>query len=106
MSHDSTRTRIWFPLFSYFESCVEGIIPNEYNALGEIFKTLGGWLINLKDLCMLTARRIWLTQNQSRTESNKRQKRSQSQTPKRINKMSKLRSLFLNIFLDLRLVLR
>jgi len=37
---------------------------------------------------MLTARRIWLTQNQNRNESNKRQKRSQSQTPKKINKIS------------------
>lgn len=83
MSHDSTRTRIWFPLFSYFESTVEGIIPNEYNTLTEIIKTLGNWLINIKDLCMLTTRRIWLTNNQNNQESNKRHKRSQSHTPKR-----------------------
>lgn len=85
MSHDSTRTRIWFPLFSYFESSVEGIIPNEYNTISEIFKTLGNWLINAKDLCMLTARRIWLTQGQNQEESIKRHKRSQSHTPKRNN---------------------
>jgi hypothetical protein len=84
MSNDSTRTRIWFPLFSYFESSVEGIIPNEYNTLTEIFKTFGNLLINIKDSCMLTTRRIWLTQNQHQPEeSNKRQKRSQSHTPKR-----------------------
>jgi hypothetical protein len=81
MSNDSTRTRIWFPLFSYFESSVEGIIPNEYTSPRDVFNTLGNWLINLKDLSMLTTRRIWLEQNQ---ESNKRQhKRSQSHTPKR-----------------------
>ena len=27
---DSVRTRIWFPLFSYFESSIDGIVPNEY----------------------------------------------------------------------------
>jgi hypothetical protein len=90
MSQDSNRTRIWFPLFSYFESSVEGIIPNEYDRLRNIFRTLGNWLVNLKDLCMLTARRIWLTQqdniNKIKTnqkESSKRQKRSQSHTPGR-----------------------
>lgn len=91
MSHDSNRTRIWFPLFSYFESSVEGIIPNEYDSLKDIFRTLGNWLVNLKDLCMLTARRIWLTQQDniskikinSNRESAKRQKRSQSHTPGR-----------------------
>lgn len=90
MSHDSTRTRIWFPLFSYFESSVEGIIPNEYSTLGEIFRTMGGWLMNIKDMCMLTARRIWLEKNQNRSSTNhKRQKRSQLQsTPKKANKTS------------------
>ena len=27
---DRHRTRIWFPLFSFFESGVSGIVPNEY----------------------------------------------------------------------------
>ena len=27
---DRKRTRIWFPMFSYFESKVNGIVPNEY----------------------------------------------------------------------------
>lgn len=95
MSNDSTRTRIWFPLFSYFESSVDGIIPNEYDNLKNIFKTLANWLLGTKDIFMLTARRIWITQqfnssnfsNQAR-ETNKRQKRSQSHTPRRGNKSS------------------
>lgn len=28
--YDSKRTRVWFPLFSFFESKVDGIVPNEY----------------------------------------------------------------------------
>jgi sphingomyelin synthase-related protein 1 len=96
MSNDSTRTRIWFPLFSYFEESVDGIIPNEYDNLKDIFRTFGNWLMNLKDMCMLTARRIWITQNANNNisnnsnnrESSKRQKRSQSHTPRRVNKSS------------------
>jgi hypothetical protein len=30
---DSFRTKIWFPMFSYFESSIEGIVPNEYSNL-------------------------------------------------------------------------
>lgn len=60
MSHDSSRTRIWFPLFSYFESTVDGIIPNEYNSVYDMMRTVGEWLVSLKDLWMLTARRIWI----------------------------------------------
>lgn len=30
MQRDSNRTRIWFPLFSFFESSVDGIVPNEF----------------------------------------------------------------------------
>ncbi|XP_031847221.1 ceramide phosphoethanolamine synthase-like isoform X3 [Nomia melanderi] len=32
MQRDSNRTRIWFPLFSFFESSVDGIVPNEYES--------------------------------------------------------------------------
>lgn len=85
MSHDSNRTRIWFPLFSYFESSVDGIIPNEYNSLSELFRKMGSWLLSVKDLCMLTARRIWIAQPR---ESNKRHRRSHSQTPSKRNKLS------------------
>lgn len=82
MSHDSNRTRIWFPLFSYFESSVDGIIPNEFYSLSEIFRKMGAWLVNVKDLCMLTARRFWIAQ-QNNPEPKQRQRRSQSQTPKK-----------------------
>ncbi|XKL61211.1 hypothetical protein PGB90_008268 [Kerria lacca] len=40
MQRDSTRTRIWFPLFSFFESSIEGIVPNEYETVSEIFDNL------------------------------------------------------------------
>lgn len=30
MQRDSTRTKVWFPLFSYFEARVNGIVPNVY----------------------------------------------------------------------------
>lgn len=36
MQRDSTRTKVWFPLYSYFESGVEGIVPNEYETPEEI----------------------------------------------------------------------
>lgn len=84
MSSDSNRTRIWFPMFSYFESSVDGIIPNEYTSLSEMFSQLGCWLISVKDLCMLTARRFWI--NQVNKEPSKRQRRSQSQTSARKHK--------------------
>lgn len=40
MQRDSNRTRIWFPLFSFFESTVDGIIPNEYESPSEIIYNL------------------------------------------------------------------
>ncbi|XP_048510034.1 ceramide phosphoethanolamine synthase [Athalia rosae] len=36
MQRDSNRTRIWFPLFSFFESSVDGIVPNEYESPSQI----------------------------------------------------------------------
>ncbi|XP_066144072.1 ceramide phosphoethanolamine synthase-like [Euwallacea fornicatus] len=38
MQRDSTRTRVWFPLFSYFESGVEGIVTNEYDTPSNVAK--------------------------------------------------------------------
>ncbi|CAG9766550.1 unnamed protein product [Ceutorhynchus assimilis] len=38
MSRDSTRTRVWFPLFSYFENSVDCIVPNEYDTPAEVAK--------------------------------------------------------------------
>lgn len=60
MSHDSNRTRIWFPMFSYFESSVDGIIPNEYNSIHEVCANIFSCIIYIKDCCMLTARRCWI----------------------------------------------
>ena len=54
------RTRIWFPMFSYFESTVDGIIPNEYNTVNELLDKIGDIVTYVKDVCMLTARRIWI----------------------------------------------
>uniref|UniRef100_A0A182JAU6 Uncharacterized protein n=1 Tax=Anopheles atroparvus TaxID=41427 RepID=A0A182JAU6_ANOAO len=60
MSHDSNRTRVWFPMFSYFESSVDGIIPNEYDTVYGVLTKLFGCVLYVKDVCMLTARRFWI----------------------------------------------
>ncbi|CAO1307285.1 unnamed protein product [Diamesa hyperborea] len=86
MSHDSNRTRIWFPMFSYFESSVDGIIPNEYNSISEILIQIGNWIISIKDICMLTARRFWIAQ-QNLTPA-RRPRRSQSLSKKNVNKLT------------------
>ncbi|CAD7082471.1 unnamed protein product [Hermetia illucens] len=64
MSHDSTRTRIWFPMFSYFESSVDGIIPNEYDTITTILSKIFTFVTAIKDSFMLTARRFWITPQQ------------------------------------------
>lgn len=71
-------------MFSYFEANIDGIIPNEYSSLSEMFSQLGCWLISMKDLFMLTARRFWI--NQVNKEPSKRQRRSLSQSSTRKNK--------------------
>lgn len=63
MSHDSNRTRIWFPMFSYFESSVDGIIPNEYHTVENVLTNIFSGIIYVKDCCMLTARRFWIAHN-------------------------------------------
>ncbi|XP_075160116.1 sphingomyelin synthase related [Haematobia irritans] len=60
MQRDSNRTRIWFPMFSYFESSVDGIIPNEFDTISEIMDNLLRLLIELKDTIMLTTYRLWV----------------------------------------------
>lgn len=60
MQRDSNRTRIWFPMFSYFESSVDGIIPNEFDSVSEIMDKLFNLLLELKDSIMLTTHRLWL----------------------------------------------
>lgn len=63
MSRDSNRTRIWFPMFSYFESSVDGIIPNEYDSVENVLVKMFSWISYVKDCCMLTARRFWIAHN-------------------------------------------
>lgn len=41
------RTRIWFPLLSFFESEVDGIVPNEYEGPMEIVTNLKLWVLQL-----------------------------------------------------------
>lgn len=60
MSRDSTRTRIWFPMFSYFESSVDGIIPNEYDTVSTLLSNFFEFILAIKDSFMLTARRFWI----------------------------------------------
>jgi hypothetical protein len=48
MQRDSNRTRIWFPLFSFFESSVDGIVPNEYETPSIIIYNL---ISSIKDVC-------------------------------------------------------
>lgn len=62
MSHDSNRTRIWFPMFSYFESSVDGIIPNEFDTASSMLTGIFSFILYIKDSIMLTTRRFWITQ--------------------------------------------
>lgn len=39
------RTRIWFPLLSFFESEVDGIVPNEYESPLVIFIYAKKWIV-------------------------------------------------------------
>lgn len=41
------RTRIWFPLLSFFESEVDGIVPNEYEGPLTIINNLRQWFVQL-----------------------------------------------------------
>lgn len=63
-SHDSTRTRIWFPMFSYFESSVDGIIPNEYTSFENISNDFVGCIVRGRNYVILTVRRCWGAQQQ------------------------------------------
>ncbi|XP_030026747.2 sphingomyelin synthase-related 1 [Manduca sexta] len=47
MQNDSSRTRIWFPLLSFFESEVDGIVPNEYEGPVTIMTNLKQWCMQL-----------------------------------------------------------
>ncbi|XP_064539890.1 ceramide phosphoethanolamine synthase [Drosophila montana] len=60
MQSDSTRTRIWFPMFSYFESSVEGIIPNEFDTPGTLMDSFVQQIVRIKDEAVFIANRMWL----------------------------------------------
>ncbi|XP_028161084.1 ceramide phosphoethanolamine synthase-like [Ostrinia nubilalis] len=47
MQNDSSRTRIWFPLLSFFESEVDGIVPNEYEGPVTVMSNLRQWAVQL-----------------------------------------------------------
>lgn len=57
---DRHRTRIWFPLFSYFESGVYGIVPNEYEIpLREKLKQMENYLTQWR--ChLITSLALWI----------------------------------------------
>ncbi|SPP77176.1 sphingomyelin synthase-related 1 [Drosophila guanche] len=69
MQSDSNRTRIWFPMFSYFESSVQGIVPNEFDTPGSLIDGLIDQLFKAKDLMMGGAYRYWMERQLSSKSS-------------------------------------
>ncbi|XP_022229565.2 sphingomyelin synthase-related 1 [Drosophila obscura] len=69
MQSDSNRTRIWFPMFSYFESSVQGIVPNEFDTLGTLIDGLIDQIFKAKDLMMGGAYRYWMERQMSAKSS-------------------------------------
>ena len=45
---DRGRTRSWFPLFSYFESSIDGSVPNDYEWPLPTAKKVRRWFRNLR----------------------------------------------------------
>lgn len=74
MQRDSLRTKVWFPLYSYFESGIEGIVPNEYETPEEIFSNMCQFLketiSEIRTHMMLVAKNS--TTNTEMTHSNTR----------------------------------
>jgi len=60
MQSDSKRTRVWFPMFSYFESSVDGMVPNEYDTLGSLIDGIIEQIFKVKDQMVLTVKRNWV----------------------------------------------
>lgn len=101
---DSNRTRIWFPMFSYFESSVDGIVPNEYDTVKDVCVKLFGWILYVKDICMLTARRFWIAHNQLNSPISKRMfhKKTLVKSPsfdKNLNNMQNCKKISTNLIL-------
>ena len=79
MQRDSNRTRIWFPLFSFFESSVDGIVPNEFEPPSLIICNL---LLKVKETwgffrCSLSGRAILLNTNGEMSNSRKKKWKKQ-----------------------------
>lgn len=80
MQRDTGRTRIWFPLFSFFEADVDGIVPNEYESpfvmLKQLFKlakhTYSRVCVLLESLVSHEAMQPASNQTSSATRRNKR----------------------------------
>ncbi len=49
LSQDDERTSVWFPMFSYFEANVDGIVPNVYEWPCRYPKFLKEWFDSEKD---------------------------------------------------------
>ncbi|XP_017063355.1 sphingomyelin synthase-related 1 [Drosophila eugracilis] len=60
MQSDSKRTRVWFPMFSYFESSVDGMVPNEYDSLGSLIDGIIDQIFKAKDQLAGTVKRLWM----------------------------------------------
>ncbi|XP_037718706.1 sphingomyelin synthase-related 1 [Drosophila subpulchrella] len=60
MQSDSKRTRVWFPMFSYFESSVDGMVPNEYDTLGSLIDGIIEQIFKAKDQLALIVKRNWV----------------------------------------------
>ncbi|XP_062135287.1 ceramide phosphoethanolamine synthase [Drosophila sulfurigaster albostrigata] len=56
MQSDSTRTRVWFPMFSYFENHVDGMIPNDFDTPGSLISSM------IDQLCWLKDQLVWVLQ--------------------------------------------
>ncbi|XP_014251083.1 sphingomyelin synthase-related protein 1-like [Cimex lectularius] len=81
MQRDQGRTRIWFPLFSFFESDVDGIVPNEYETGLEIINNIINFFVSSAKYVMLvfqsnlTIKRGLTTRNSPSTNSIKKHKK-------------------------------
>lgn len=70
MQGDSKRTRVWFPMFSYFESSVDGMVPNEFDTVGSLITGIVDQLLKVKDQLILLAKRDWSDGSVTATTSN------------------------------------
>ncbi|XP_063984266.1 ceramide phosphoethanolamine synthase [Diachasmimorpha longicaudata] len=71
MQRDSNRTRIWFPLFSFFESSVDGIVPNEYESPSKIIYNI---VCTIRDICFFVKQRMMQKTNFDVSEDNSKKK--------------------------------